>query len=188
MTLTEDLRADLDHLAERWNFSEAVREELEEQFLNDRRNGYSPARTLNDMQDIADEKTAAVDSGTDSEEQQNDRSNRLEQCEKRLYKDIASTASRTSLDLVKPYADKLQITIPPSLGALLDAWAAAEGRDKTSVTVAALEVGLRQLLKDGSLPPMAVEFYKQACEKQMAFTFAKQEAKTVMWTLDELPI
>ena len=188
MTLTEDLRADLDRLAERWNFSEAVREEIEKQFLNDRRDGFSPARTLNDMQDIEDERAAAEDSGTDSEEQKADRVNRLEQCAKRLVKDTASIASRTSLDLVKPYADKLQITIPPSLGALLEGWAAAEGRDKTSVSVAALEVGLRQLLKDGSLPPMAVEFYKQACEKQVAFTLAKNAASGRTFLFGELPL
>ena len=186
MSLIDELSKDFKDIADRWGFSNATRADMSKAFLDG--SWGTPGEVLAEMQKIVDEQFMNDAHSCDTEEKQRDRSDRLEQLQKTLSKTASFNTVRLPVDLAKPYADKLQITIPPAFGALLDGWAAAEGRDKTSVAVAAMEVGLRQLLKDGSLPPLSVEFYKRTCETQTAMTLAKTAAVQRTQALDEMPL
>ncbi len=65
-------------------------------------------------------------------------------------------------------SSKLQVSVPSSLSYLMKAWAAAEGRDLSSVALQCLENGLRTLKSKGSIPPAAIERYDSVCEKRIA--------------------
>ena len=65
---------------------------------------------------------------------------------------------------------KLQVSIPSSLNYLMKAWAAAEGRDLSSVALQCLEAGLRSMKSKGSIPTAAVKRYDLACEKRIALS------------------
>ena len=51
---------------------------------------------------------------------------------------------------------------------LLKAWAAAEGRDLSSVALQCLENGLRSFKGMGAIPSAAIKRYDVACEKRIA--------------------
>ena len=51
---------------------------------------------------------------------------------------------------------------------LMKAWAAAEGRDLSSVALQCLEIGLRAMKSRGSIPTAAIERYDIACKKRIA--------------------
>ncbi|AAP99856.1 MULTISPECIES: hypothetical protein [Prochlorococcus] len=63
---------------------------------------------------------------------------------------------------------KLQVSVPSSLNYLMKAWAAAEGRDLSSVALQCLEIGLRTMKSKGSIPSAALERYDVACKKRIA--------------------
>ena len=63
---------------------------------------------------------------------------------------------------------KLQVSVPSSLNYLMKAWAAAEGRDLSSVALQCLEIGLRAMKSRGSIPTAAIERYDIACRKRIA--------------------
>ena len=63
---------------------------------------------------------------------------------------------------------KLQVSVPSSLNYLMKAWAAAEGRDLSSVALQCLEIGLRAMKSRGSIPTAAIERYDIACKKRIA--------------------
>ena len=72
------------------------------------------------------------------------------------------------LSLNAPNSYKLQVSVPSSLNYLMKAWAAAEGRDLSSIALQCLEIGLRSLKSKGSIPSAAIERYDIACQKRIA--------------------
>ena len=65
-------------------------------------------------------------------------------------------------------SNKLQISVPANLNYLLKVWAAAEGRDLSSVAFQCLETGLSEIKRKGSIPIVAISRYNSACEKRVA--------------------
>ena len=56
-------------------------------------------------------------------------------------------------------SNKVQISVPSNLTYLLKVWAAAEGRDLSSVAFQCLETGIREMKSKGSIPSIAVNRY-----------------------------
>ncbi len=99
--------------------------------------------------------------------------NELDERLKILRKTIKTeiTTKENNLDdlaLNTANSSKLQVSVPSSLSYLMKAWAAAEGRDLSSVALQCLENGLRTLKSKGSIPPAAIERYDHVCEKRIA--------------------
>ena len=65
-------------------------------------------------------------------------------------------------------SNKLQISVPGNLNYLLKVWAAAEGRDLSSVAFQCLETGISEMKRKGSIPSVALSKYNFACEKRIA--------------------
>ena len=65
-------------------------------------------------------------------------------------------------------SNKVQISVPSNLTYLLKVWAAAEGRDLSSVAFQCLETGIREMKSKGSIPSIAVNRYNSACQKRIA--------------------
>ena len=65
-------------------------------------------------------------------------------------------------------SNKVQISVPSNLTYLLKVWAAAEGRDLSSVAFQCLETGIREMKSKGSIPSIAVNRYDSACQKRIA--------------------
>ena len=63
---------------------------------------------------------------------------------------------------------KLTVSVPPSLHVLLRSWALCEGRELTSVVLQCVELSVRQLKSNGSIPTAAVCAYEAACEERLA--------------------
>ncbi len=63
---------------------------------------------------------------------------------------------------------KLTVSVPPSLHVLLRSWALSEGRELTSVVLQCVELSVRQLKSNGSIPAAAVRSYERACEERLA--------------------
>ena len=90
-----------------------------------------------------------------------------------LKKKVKETISskETSLDdiaLNTSNSNKVQISVPSNLNYLLKVWAAAEGRDLSSVAFQCLETGLREMKSKGSIPSIAINRYNSACKKRIA--------------------
>ena len=93
----------------------------------------------------------------------------LKKLRKAIKAQIASTEDELdSFSLNAPNSYKLQVSIPANLNILMKAWAAAEGRDLSSVALQCLESGLRTMKSTGSIPAVAVKRYNLACEKRIA--------------------
>ena len=65
-------------------------------------------------------------------------------------------------------SNKVQISVPSNLNYLLKVWAAAEGRDLSSVAFQCLETGIREMQSKGSIPSIAINRYDSACQKRIA--------------------
>ena len=65
-------------------------------------------------------------------------------------------------------SNKVQISVPSNLTYLMKVWAAAEGRDLSSVAFQCLETGIREMKSKGSIPSVAVNRYDSACQKRIA--------------------
>ena len=65
-------------------------------------------------------------------------------------------------------SNKVQISVPSNLNYLITVWAAAEGRDLSSVAFQCLETGLREMKSKGSIPSIAITRYDSACQKRIA--------------------
>ena len=65
-------------------------------------------------------------------------------------------------------SNKVQISVPSNLTYLLKVWAAAEGRDLSSVAFQCLETGIREMKSRGSIPSVAINRYDSACQKRIA--------------------
>ena len=63
---------------------------------------------------------------------------------------------------------KLTVSVPPSLHVLLRSWAQCEGRELTSVVLQCVELSVRQLKSNGSIPAGAIRNYEVACEERLA--------------------
>ena len=92
---------------------------------------------------------------------------------KSLKKKVKETISskEISLDditLNTSNSNKVQISVPSNLNYLLKVWAAAEGRDLSSVAFQCLETGLREMKSKGSIPSIAINRYDSACQKRIA--------------------
>ena len=90
-----------------------------------------------------------------------------------LKKKVKETISskETSLDdiaLNTSNSNKVQISVPSNLNYLLKVWAAAEGRDLSSVAFQCLETGLREMKSKGSIPSIAINRYDSAWQKRIA--------------------
>ena len=81
-----------------------------------------------------------------------------------LKKKVKETISskETSLDnitLNTSNSNKVQISVPSNLTYLLKVWAAAEGRDLSSVAFQCLETGIMEMKSKGSIPSVATVSY-----------------------------
>ena len=92
---------------------------------------------------------------------------------KKLKKKVRDNISSKELSLDNialntSTSNKLQISVPSNLNYLLKVWAAAEGRDLSSVAFQCLETGLREMKSKGSLPAVAIDRYDSVCKKRIA--------------------
>ena len=92
---------------------------------------------------------------------------------KKLKKTVRDNISSKELSLDNialntSTSNKLQISVPSNLNYLLKVWAAAEGRDLSSVAFQCLETGLREMKSKGSLPAVAIDRYDSVCKKRIA--------------------
>ena len=93
----------------------------------------------------------------------------LKETKKRIKSEITEKEnSIDDLSLNAANSSKLQVSVPSSLTYLMKAWAAAEGRDLSSVALQCLESGLRAMKSKGSIPTVAIERYDMACQKRIA--------------------
>ena len=74
---------------------------------------------------------------------------------------------------LSPQGQKVQTVISSSWASLINSWATAEGRTFSACASEAIAIGLRQLLKDGSIPAIAKENYEKTCERQVVAARAK---------------
>ena len=94
---------------------------------------------------------------------------RVKTLKKRVRENIS--IKETSLDdisLGASNSNKLQISVPSNINYLLKVWAAAEGRDLSSVAFQCLETGLREMKSKGSIPSIAMNRYDSACKRRIA--------------------
>ena len=63
-----------------------------------------------------------------------------------------------------------------NLNYLLKVWAAAEGRDLSSVAFQCLETGLREMKSKGEIPIAAMKRYDDSCEKRIALAEAQVDS------------
>ena len=63
---------------------------------------------------------------------------------------------------------KLTVSVPPSLHVLLRSWALCEGRELTSVVLQCVELSIRQLKSNGSIPSAAIRSYETSCDERLA--------------------
>ena len=76
--------------------------------------------------------------------------------------------SLDNISLNTSNSNKLQISVPSNINYLLKVWAAAEGRDLSSVAFQCLETGLSEIKSKGSIPSVALSRYDSACKKRIA--------------------
>tara|TARA_Y100001968_G_scaffold292692_1_gene298098 strand:+ start:23497 stop:24018 length:522 start_codon:yes stop_codon:yes gene_type:complete len=117
---------------------------------------------IQELEDICED----ISSQVGSREQA---SNYLNGLQKNIRKEISSKEnSIDDITLGSSNSYKLQVSIPSNLNYLMKAWAAAEGRDLSSVAFQCLEAGLRDMKSKGSIPKSAIQKYDNACEKRIA--------------------
>tara|TARA_Y100001968_G_C18941098_1_gene518758 strand:- start:62 stop:580 length:519 start_codon:yes stop_codon:yes gene_type:complete len=120
--------------------------------------------TIKELDDIfldkttGDEKTAKLD-------------NTLKKIRRSIKAEISTKENELDcISLNAPNSSKVQLSVPSNLNYLMKAWAAAEGRDLSSVALQCLETGLRAIKSKGSIPLAAVKRYDLACEKRIALS------------------
>ena len=107
-----------------------------------------------------------VDSGIQNKE---DVFLKVKNLKKKVRDNISSKElSLDNIALSTSTSNKLQISVPSNLNYLLKVWAAAEGRDLSSVAFQCLETGLREMKSKGSLPAVAIDRYDSVCKKRIA--------------------
>ncbi len=99
----------------------------------------------------------------------------LSKLKKEIKVEIANQEdSLDDISLNTPNSYKLQISVPSNINYLMKAWAAAEGRDLSSVALQCLENGLRNFKSEGGIPTSAIRRYEMACEKRIALAEVKE--------------
>ena len=94
---------------------------------------------------------------------------KVKKLKKKVRDNISSKElSLDNIALSTSTSNKLQISVPSNLNYLLKVWAAAEGRDLSSVAFQCLETGLREMKSKGSLPAVAIDRYDSVCKKRIA--------------------
>ena len=94
---------------------------------------------------------------------------KVKNLKKKVRDNISSKElSLDNIALKTSTSNKLQISVPSNLNYLLKVWAAAEGRDLSSVAFQCLETGLREMKSKGSIPTIAINRYDSACQKRIA--------------------
>ena len=94
---------------------------------------------------------------------------KVKNLKKKVRDNISSKElSLDNITLSTSTSNKLQISVPSNLNYLLKVWAAAEGRDLSSVAFQCLETGLREMKSKGSLPAVAIDRYDSVCKKRIA--------------------
>ena len=107
-----------------------------------------------------------VESGIKNKE---DVFSKVKNLKKKVRDNISSKElSLDNIALSTSTSNKLQISVPSNLNYLLKVWAAAEGRDLSSVAFQCLETGLREIKSKGSLPAVAIDRYDSVCKKRIA--------------------
>ena len=95
--------------------------------------------------------------------------NQLKSLKKKVKETISSKEiSLDDIALNTSNSNKVQISVPSNLNYLLKVWAAAEGRDLSSVAFQCLETGIREMKSKGSIPSIAINRYDSACQKRIA--------------------
>lgn len=95
-------------------------------------------------------------------------SSHLKQLRRSIKQEIvAKENSIDDITLNSTNSYKLQVSVPSNLNYLMKVWAAAEGRDLSSVALQCLETGLREMKSKGSIPNAAIKKYDHACEKRI---------------------
>jgi len=95
--------------------------------------------------------------------------NQVKVLKKKIKETISSKEiSLEDIALTTSNSNKVQISVPSNLTYLLKVWAAAEGRDLSSVAFQCLETGIREMKSKGSKPSVAVNRYDSACQKRIA--------------------
>ena len=98
-----------------------------------------------------------------------DTSGQVRSLKKKVKETISSKEiSLDDIALNTSNSNKVQISVPSNLNYLLKVWAAAEGRDLSSVAFQCLETGLREMKSKGSIPSVAINRYDSACQKRIA--------------------
>ena len=94
---------------------------------------------------------------------------KVKNLKKKVRENISSKElSLDNIALSTSTSNKLQISVPSNLNYLLKVWAAAEGRDLSSVAFQCLETGLREMKSKESLPAVAIDRYDSVCKKRIA--------------------
>ena len=102
-------------------------------------------------------------------ENREDAINKVRSLKKKVKETISSKEiSLDDIALNNSNSNKVQISVPSNLNYLLKVWAAAEGRDLSSVAFQCLETGLREMKSKGSIPSIAINRYDSACQKRIA--------------------
>ncbi len=122
-----------------------------------------------EISDWAMESLDAIEKDLESFEKDAKEISSLKEIKRIVRSEIASRENTLdNLSLNPPNSYKLQVSIPSNINYLLKAWAASEGRDLSSVALQCLELGLREMKGNGSIPTAAVRRYNLACEKRIA--------------------
>ena len=74
---------------------------------------------------------------------------------------------------------KLTVSVPPSLHVLLRSWAVCEGRELTSVVLQCVELSVRQLKSNGSIPSAAIRNYEAAYDERLAIGGGDRATRTI---------
>ncbi len=98
-----------------------------------------------------------------------DATNQIRLLKKKVKDTISSKEiSLDDIALNNSNSNKVQISVPSNLNYLLKVWAAAEGRDLSSVAFQCLETGIREMKSKGSIPSIAINRYDSACQRRIA--------------------
>ena len=104
-----------------------------------------------------------------------DTSNQVKNLKKKVKDGITSKElDLDDISLSPSNSNKLQISVASNLNYLMKVWAAAEGRDLSSVALQCLETGLREIKNKGSIPAVAIDRYDSACKRRIALAEVNQ--------------
>tara|TARA_Y100001968_G_C19307300_1_gene692296 strand:- start:530 stop:1051 length:522 start_codon:yes stop_codon:yes gene_type:complete len=110
-----------------------------------------------------------------SEESKKEREVLIKKLKKQIRQGITNKENALDdISLNTPNSYKLQLSVPSNLNYLMKSWAAAEGRDLSSIALQCLENGLRTMKSKGVIPDSAVRRYEIACEKRIALAEANK--------------